>query len=52
MQILILFLRSGTDLKFEWSFMTTAKRELICQQPAMPQLHEVQEVVSQPWGAG
>ena len=28
-----------------------AKIELICQQPAMPQLSEVQGVASQPWGA-
>ena len=28
------------------------KIELICQQPAMPQLSGVQGVASQPWGAG
>ena len=54
MFILILFIKRGTDLKFEWSFYDHywLKIELICQQLAMPQLSGVEGVASQPWGAG
>ena len=37
-------------MEFSWPLL--AKIELICQQPAMPQLSGVVGVASQPWGAG
>ena len=51
---LILFIKSGTDLKFEWKFLRPllAEIEIICQQLAMPKLSGVEGVASQPWGAG
>ena len=51
MPIFIFFIRRGIDLKFEILRPLLAKLELICQQPAMPQLSVVQGVASQPWGA-
>ena len=39
-------------IRMEFLRPLLAKIELICQQPAMPQLSGGQGVASKPWGAG